>query len=215
MTRFCFGAPSMKSRDRTGRGHSAVRSGGNGGAVPAAPNDSGQSLVAHQPIDGAPRRRDRVCTGARRSASTVESVGVQRSRRVFVRGASVTARWTGAVVLQLRARGTTLMPLLGARRRSTRPGVLCTHVGGGLADQWRGSGISRVRGTSSLAKKIEADVKISFASRRARTSSSRIRSVPARRWCEPVAFSTSIRVCRVQVRSGSTPHRASGLWLCT
>src|SRR5690606_6057286 len=83
------------------------------------------------------------------------------------------------------------------------PVSLCTHLVDELADQRR-------RGSSSLAKKIEADFRISLASRRSRTS----RSSSLIRCCSavvtPGVLSASIRAWRVQVRSDSTPTPSFG-----
>lgn len=128
-------------------------------------------------------------------------------RSAYVRCASVTVRCKGGAVFQFRyGRGESWTPRsVSTRQIDSDPVSFGMHPVDELADRRRrGGGTSRLRGTSSVAKKIEAAVRISLASSRSRTSRSRslIRCCSA--VVPPGALSASIRACRVHVRRDST-----------
>lgn len=161
------------------RGSPAVLPAWDRGAMPAATDDARQALVAHESVNGA--GCDLMATASQvggHLAAPVESLGgvdgAEQCVRQICVGHDPFRRWRGFPV-PVRAWGD-LHSLCGEHSADRLdPVSCCTHPVDELADQRRrGGGTSRLRGTSSLAKKIEAAFRISLASLRSRTSRSRV-----------------------------------------
>lgn len=177
------------------------------GPVPFASDDTGHSLVCHESVDRAG------CGVVPLPAEVADhfAASVQLFWRVYGLEQGVGEVCVGdrpcrrccAPPISIRAWGD-LYSVLGEHSADRLdPVVVCTH----LIDELD---YLRRRGSSSLAKKIEADLRISLASLRSRFS----RSSSLMRCCSavvaPGACSASICACRVHKRSDSAPTPSFG-----
>ena len=173
----------------------------------AASDDAAEAFVSHQTVDGA---RGGGVSGpaqvADHLAAAIGPLGLADGvpqcigEMGIVDGAS--RRWRGLPV----AVGTwgDLDALLGEHAADRLdPVVLCTHRINELDDQRR-------RGSSSLAKKIDADFRIALASLRSRFSRSRSLILCCSADVAPGTWHRSIWACLVHTRSDSAPIPSFG-----